>query len=60
MILSLRIPDIQTLLTAVGRSYTGRKQDLQYRALDILKNPSPDINIEIYKQKIKELFQIAQ
>lgn len=60
MINSFRCSDLVSLLGSVGRNRSGRKNELQARAIEILKNPSPDINLELFKRKIRELYKAAQ
>lgn len=60
MINSFRCSDLVSLLGSVGRNRSGRKQELQVRALQILKDPDPDINLDGFKRKIKELYKAAQ
>ncbi|XP_065202298.1 E3 SUMO-protein ligase PIAS4-like isoform X2 [Planococcus citri] len=55
-----RCSDLVSLLGYVGRNRSGRKNELQLRALEILKNPPADINIEAFKHKIKFLYKAAQ
>lgn len=57
MINSFRVTDLHSLITAFGRNHIGRKNELQIRAVDILIKPPLDINIEKYKQKIRELYK---
>jgi len=50
MVLAFRMSELQTLMVFAGRSKTGRKQDLQAKAVELCKLNANDINI-----KIKEL-----
>jgi len=50
MVLAFRMSELQTLMVFAGRSKTGRKQDLQTKAVELCKLNANDINI-----KIKEL-----
>ncbi|XP_046403040.1 E3 SUMO-protein ligase PIAS3 isoform X2 [Ischnura elegans] len=55
MVLSFRVSELQMLLGFAGRNKTGRKTELQTRALDLLKLRSAPITI-----KIKELYKTIQ
>jgi len=50
MVLAFRMTELQNLMVFAGRSKTGRKTDLQAKAVDLCKLNTTDINI-----KIKEL-----
>lgn len=50
MVLAFRMNELQTLMVYAGRSKTGKKTDLQTRAVELCKINSPDIN-----SKIREL-----
>ncbi|CAB3379828.1 Hypothetical predicted protein [Cloeon dipterum] len=52
MILSFRVSELQTLLQHAGKNRSGRKCDLQHRALDLLKSR----NASHYQKKIQELY----
>ncbi|XP_059474591.1 E3 SUMO-protein ligase PIAS2 isoform X2 [Neocloeon triangulifer] len=56
MILSFRVSELQTLLQHAGKNRSGRKCDLQHRALDLLKSR----NVSHYQKKIKELYRSIQ
>ena len=60
MINSFRCSDLVSLLGYVGRNRSGRKNELQLRALEILKSPPADISLEAFKHKIKFLYKAAQ
>jgi hypothetical protein len=47
MIISFRNSELQTLLAFSGRSKAGRKQELLTRALSLLKNCSPQVQLKI-------------
>lgn len=57
---SFRVSDLQTLISTVGRSRNGKKQELQNRALEILRTQPSDVNINAFKLKIHELYRLAQ
>jgi len=50
MVLAFRMNELQTLMVYAGRSKTGKKTDLQNRAIELVRLNSPDIN-----SKIREL-----
>lgn len=50
MVMNFRVSDLQLLLGFAGRNKTGKKQELQARALDLTKLRSPAVEM-----KIKEL-----
>jgi len=50
MVLAFRMNELQTLMIYAGRSKTGKKTDLQNRAIELVRLNSPDIN-----SKIREL-----
>ncbi|XP_065342228.1 E3 SUMO-protein ligase PIAS2 isoform X2 [Cloeon dipterum] len=52
MILSFRVSELQTLLQHAGKNRSGRKCDLQHRALELLKSR----NASHYQKKIQELY----
>ncbi|XP_065570862.1 E3 SUMO-protein ligase PIAS2-like isoform X2 [Artemia franciscana] len=52
MVLAFRVSELTMLLSFGGKSSAGRKQDLQQRALDLIKMKNPAINA-----KIKELYK---
>ncbi|XP_022237384.1 E3 SUMO-protein ligase PIAS2-like isoform X2 [Limulus polyphemus] len=47
MILNFRVSELQVLLGFAGRNKSGKKQELQYRALELLKHRSTPINMKI-------------
>ncbi|XP_076322556.1 E3 SUMO-protein ligase PIAS1-like [Tachypleus tridentatus] len=47
MVLSFRVSELQVLLGFAGRNKSGKKQELQYRALELLKHRSTPINMKI-------------
>ena len=47
MIISFRNTELQTLLQYAGRSKVGRKQELLTRALELLKNLNPQVQLKI-------------
>ena len=47
MIISFRNAELQTLLQFAGRSKVGRKQELLTRALELLKNLNPQVQLKI-------------
>ncbi|GFS45431.1 hypothetical protein NPIL_539371 [Nephila pilipes] len=47
MILNFRVSDLQVLLGFAGRNKTGKKQELQGRALDLLKLKSPAVDMKV-------------
>ncbi|XP_055932610.1 E3 SUMO-protein ligase PIAS2-like [Argiope bruennichi] len=47
MIMNFRVSDLQVLLGFAGRNKTGKKQELQARALDLLKLNSPAVNMKV-------------
>ena len=55
MIKCFRIPELQSLLSFAGRSKIGKKQELQLRALMLLKLQSEPIAF-----KIKQLYNLMQ
>jgi len=55
MILSLRVPDLQLLLGFAGRNKQGKKNELQSRALDLVKIRSTPL-----QSKIRELYKSSQ
>ncbi|XP_065570850.1 E3 SUMO-protein ligase PIAS2-like isoform X2 [Artemia franciscana] len=52
MVLAFRVSELTMLLSFGGKSSAGRKQDLQQRALDVIKMKNPAINA-----KIKEIYK---
>lgn len=54
MIISFRNTELQTLLQFAGRSKVGRKQELLTRALELLKNLNPQVQL-----KIQELYRVT-
>ncbi|XP_003241678.1 E3 SUMO-protein ligase PIAS2 [Acyrthosiphon pisum] len=57
MLDSFRTIDLQTLLGAFGRSIGGRKSELKYRALELLRTRSPGLNHAEYLSKIHEIYR---
>ena len=55
MVLSFRVPELQTLLGFAGRNKSGRKAELQTRALELLQLHSTAVQI-----KIRELYRSLQ
>lgn len=55
MVLSFRVSELQMLLGFAGRNKTGRKTDLQARALELIRVRSPTI-----PNKIRELYRSIQ
>ncbi|XP_022257563.1 E3 SUMO-protein ligase PIAS2-like isoform X2 [Limulus polyphemus] len=54
MILNFRVSELQVLLGFAGRNKSGKKQELQYRALELLKLRNTSINMkiqELHKQR---------
>ncbi|KAG8199008.1 hypothetical protein JTE90_001805 [Oedothorax gibbosus] len=47
MIMNFRVSDLQVLLGFAGRNKTGKKQELQYRALDLLKLKSSAVEMKV-------------
>ena len=47
MIISFRNTELQTLLQFAGRSKVGRKNELLIRALELLKNINPQVQLKI-------------
>lgn len=52
MVLTFRVSELQVLLGFAGRNKSGRKDQLQSRALDLLKLRSAPIHM-----KIRELYK---
>ncbi|KAK2723315.1 E3 SUMO-protein ligase PIAS1-like [Artemia franciscana] len=52
MVLAFRVSELTMLLNFAGKNRAGRKQDLQQRAVDLIKMKNPAINT-----KIKELYR---
>lgn len=55
MLITLRVSELQMLLGFAGRNKTGRKNELQQRALELLRVRSHPI-----QQKIRELYKTIQ
>lgn len=55
MVMSFRVTELQTLLAYAGKNRSGRKNELQARALELVKNKSSPI-----VSKIKELYRTIQ
>lgn len=55
MILGFRVSELQMLLGFAGRNKSGRKNELQIRALELLQLKSDSIRL-----KIKELYKSIQ
>lgn len=55
MVMNFRVSELTMLLSFAGRSRSGRKTDLQLRALDLIKLKSSPIN-----NKIRELYRSIQ
>jgi hypothetical protein len=55
MVMSFRVTELQTLLAYAGKNRSGRKNELQARALDLVKGKSPPV-----VSKIKELYRSMQ
>ncbi|XP_076356649.1 E3 SUMO-protein ligase PIAS2-like isoform X2 [Tachypleus tridentatus] len=54
MVLNFRVSELQVLLGFAGRNKSGKKQELQYRSLELLKLRSTSINMkiqELHKQR---------
>ncbi|XP_054724066.1 E3 SUMO-protein ligase PIAS2-like [Uloborus diversus] len=47
MIMNFRVSDLQVLLGFAGRNKTGKKQELQGRALDLVKIKSPAVDMKV-------------
>merc|ERR1712130_535483 len=55
MILTFRVSELQMLLGFAGRNQSGKKTELQDRALELLK-----LNSTPVQKRIRELFQSSQ
>lgn len=55
MVLAFRVTELQTLLSFAGKNRSGRKNELQVRALELVK--SKQIAIQ---SKIRELYESIQ
>ncbi|XP_035702525.1 E3 SUMO-protein ligase PIAS2 isoform X3 [Folsomia candida] len=55
MVMSFRVTELQTLLAYAGKNRSGRKNELQARSLELVKNKSSPI-----VSKIKELYRSTQ
>lgn len=55
MILNFRVSELQMLLGFAGRNKSGRKNELQQRALELLRVRSHPVHL-----KIRELFKSIQ
>ena len=55
MLLSFRVAELQNLLGFAGRNKSGRKNELQSRALELLRLRSRPIEL-----KIRELYKTIQ
>ncbi|RXG58902.1 E3 SUMO-protein ligase PIAS1 [Armadillidium vulgare] len=55
MVMTFRVSELQMLLGYAGKNKTGRKNELQSRALDIVRLRNPSIH-----QKIRELYKTIQ
>lgn len=55
MLLSFRVSELQMLLGFAGKNRSGRKTELQQRALELLRARSHPI-----QQKIKDLYKTIQ
>lgn len=57
---TFRVSDLQSLVASFGRSRNGKKQELQNRALEILRTQPSDVDMKAFTAKIYELYRIAQ
>lgn len=55
MVLSFRVSELQMLLGFAGRNKSGRKNELQTRALELLRLQSHPVQL-----KIRELYKTIQ
>lgn len=55
MVMTFRVSELQMLLGYAGKNKTGRKNELQSRALDVVRMRAPSIH-----QKIRELYKSIQ
>lgn len=55
MLVTFRVSELQMLLGFAGRNKTGRKTELQQRAIDLLRVRSQPI-----QQKIRDLYKTIQ